>query len=149
MIRKAELSEAMALSDLALKSKAFWGYSKEDLQSWVDDLTVTSEMILHCQVFSFVVDDKPVGFYILNPPINNNSELEMLFVLPEFIGKGIGGELLEHAFHQAKIWNVDSVTLLADPNAVPFYESKGFKIIDKKESSIAGRFLPVMKKNLL
>lgn len=146
MIRKAELSEAKVLSDLALKSKAFWGYSKEDLKSWIDDLTVTHEMILHCQVFSFIVDDKPDGFYILNPPINNNSELEMLFVLPEYIGKGIGGKLLEHAFHQTKKGNVDSVTLLADPNAVPFYESKGFKIIDKKESSIAGRFLPVMQK---
>lgn len=148
MIRKAELSDAKRLSDLALKSKAYWGYSKEDLQSWVDDLTVTPQMILKCQVFLYVIEEKPVGFYILNPPTNRNSELEMLFVLPNFIGKGIGGFLLEHAFNKAKILPVVSITLLADPNAVPFYEKKGFKVIDKKESSIAGRFLPIMKKSI-
>tara|TARA_B110001454_G_scaffold58997_1_gene57727 strand:- start:69 stop:191 length:123 start_codon:yes stop_codon:yes gene_type:complete len=40
------------------------------------------------------------------------------------------------------------MTLLADPNAVPFYDKKGFYEVDKKESSIPGRFLPVLQKYL-
>lgn len=40
------------------------------------------------------------------------------------------------------------MTVLADPNAVPFYSSQGFVIVAKKDSSIAGRFLSVMQKDL-
>jgi hypothetical protein len=38
--------------------------------------------------------------------------------------------------------------VVADPNAVSFYVSKGFHEIDRKESTIPGRFLPVMQKDL-
>ena len=72
----------------------------------------------------------------------------MLFVLPQFIGKGIGKQLLYDSFKQAKLKEANRITLLADPNAVPFYIKHGFIIVDKKESSIPNRFLPVMKKDL-
>lgn len=148
MIARAKLSDAKLLSEIAIISKAFWGYKKEDLQSWVNDLTVTDNMIIECDVYQYAIDSKTVGFYVLNPPEKENSELEMLFVLPAFIGKGIGKQLLLHAFEKAKTMSSKTMTLLADPNAVPFYESQDFIIIDKKESSIAGRFLPVMLKYL-
>ena len=72
----------------------------------------------------------------------------MLFVLPEFIGKGIGEKLLLNAVEQAKSLNAISMTLLADPNAEEFYKSQGFIAVDKKESSVKNRFLPVMQKDL-
>lgn len=149
MIVKATISDAKKLTEIALKSKAFWGYSNELIESWREDLTITSVMISNCKVFKFLVDAKIAGFYVLNPPKNNTIVLEMLFVLPKFIGKGIGKQLLLHSFEKAKIQAVKSMTLLADPNAVAFYYSQGFYKIDKKESSIAGRFLPVMQKDLV
>lgn len=148
MIVSVDESDAQILTEIALKSKSFWGYSNELLESWRNDLTVTSTMISNCAIFKFLVDDHIVGFYILNPPKEKSIELEMLFVLPEFIGKGIGKQLLQHSFEKALKLNVNSMTLLADPNAVPFYESRGFYEIDKKESAIPGRFLPVLQKDL-
>ena len=148
MIVKANISDTKLLSEIAMISKSFWGYTKQQLDSWVDDLTVSEKLILETHTFNFLVEDKIVGFYILNQPQNNNCELEMLFVLPNFIGKGIGKQLLQHAFKKAKNLNVKTVALLADPNSVAFYTFQGFKIIDKKESSIAGRFLPIMQKDL-
>lgn len=148
MITRAKLSDAKLLSEIAIVSKAFWGYENHHLQSWINDLTVTEELIIKCDVYQYNIDKTTVGFYILNAPEKGNSELEMLFVLPDFIGKGIGKQLLLHAFKEAKKLNSKTMTLLADPNAVPFYESQGFKIIDKKESSITGRFLPIMLKTL-
>lgn len=148
MIIPTDISDVDLLTEIALKSKAFWGYSDELVESWRDDLTVTSNMISESYIFKYMTDDAIAGFYFLNPPIENKIELEMLFVLPKFIGKGIGKKLLKHAFNKAKDLNATSMTLLADPNAVPFYKSKGFTIIDKKESTIAGRFLSVMQKDL-
>ncbi|ARV15328.1 GNAT family N-acetyltransferase [Polaribacter sp. SA4-12] len=148
MIVRVDESDAQELTEIALKSKSFWGYSNELLESWRNNLTVTSAMISNCAIFKFLVDDRITGFYILNPPKKKSIELEMLFVLPEFIDKGIGKQLLLHSFDKALKLNVNSMTLLADPNAVPFYKSRGFYEIDKKESAILGRFLPVLKKDL-
>jgi GNAT superfamily N-acetyltransferase len=105
-------------------------------------------MFQTCSIFKFHLANRTAGFYILNPPEDNSVELEMLFVLPEFIGKGIGKQLMQHAFREATKLNVMSMTLLADPYAVDFYKSQGFYQIDKKESSIPNRFLPILKKDL-
>ena len=147
-IQPAPLNSAPLLSVLALKSKAHWGYADELLKSWTHDLTVSEKMIQEMMVYKFISDAKIIGFYILNQPKEKSIELEFLFVLPNFIGKGIGNQLLNHAFSNAVSLNCKKMILLADPNAAPFYQSKGFVMIDRKESSIAGRFLPVMQKNL-
>lgn len=148
MIISAIASDAKRLTKIALKAKSFWGYSDTLIESWRQDLTVPEKMIQEMIVNKYVQDDKIVGFYILNQPQKKAIELEFLFVLPKFIGKGIGKELLLHSFEKAKSFNCTEMTLLADPNAKDFYQSKGFKIIDEKESSISDRFLPVMKKDL-
>ena len=148
MILPAEIIDGKLLTELALTSKAFWGYNADLVESWRNDLTVTSEMIIERMVFNFFQDEKLAGFYMLNPPKENHIELEMLFVLPDFIGKGIGKKLLLHAVEKAKKLNAISMTLLADPNAEKFYKSQEFKVIDKKESSVKNRFLPVMQKDL-
>ena len=148
MIQIATIKDTDLLTNIALLSKAHWGYSNELIDSWRGDLTVTSKMIEDVFVYKFVQNDKIAGYYILNQPIENNIELEMLFILPEFIGKGIGKKLLLHAFTKALNLNANELTLLADPNAVAFYESQGFIIIDKKESIIPNRFLPIMQKDL-
>lgn len=149
MIITAKTSDANQLTQIALTSKAFWGYNDELLQSWKDDLTVTATMITEMNVYTFIFDEKIVGFYILNQPKENTVELEFLFVLPEFIGKGIGKQLLKHVIEKAKTFMCTSITVLADPNAEDFYKSHGFTVFSQKESSVKGRFLPIMEKLLV
>ncbi|CAM1351307.1 GNAT family N-acetyltransferase [Tenacibaculum insulae] len=148
MITKATIKDVDLLTNIALISKAHWGYSNELIESWRTDLTVTLKMIEEAMVYKFIQNNKIAGFYILNQSKENNIELEMLFILPEFIGKGIGKKLLLHAFKESQRLNTNTITLLADPNAIAFYKSQGFKIIDKKESTIPNRFLPIMQKDL-
>lgn len=148
MIISANINDAKQLTQIALKSKAFWGYSDEQIESWREDLTVSEKMIEEMMVYKFAFESSIVGFYILNQPKENRIELEFLFVLPKFIGKGIGNQLIQDAFKKAISLNCATIFLVADPNAVPFYQSKDFVIIDKKESAIFGRFLPVMQRGL-
>jgi N-acetylglutamate synthase-like GNAT family acetyltransferase len=148
MIVIANIFDSKILTQIALKSKSFWGYSDELIESWTQELMVSESIIQEMIVFKFIINDKIVGFYVLNQPKEQSIELEFLFVLPDFIGKGIGGQLINHAFKKAKELDSKQVVLFADPNAVSFYESKGFTIIDKKESAIFGRFLPLMQKDL-
>ena len=148
MITRTIPTDAERITEIALISKAFWGYSEELVESWRDDLTVTSKMIETMKVFKFLQEDVIVGFYILNIPDTDSVELEFLFVLPDFIGKGIGEELLNNAVKEEKLMHCHTMTVLADPNAETFYQSQGFKVIEKKKSSIPNRFLPVMEKDL-
>jgi len=148
MIVSADFLEAEELTQIALKSKAFWGYSSELIDSWRADLTVTTKTIKTCNVYKFVIDEVAVGFYVLNNPKEEFVKLEMLFVLPKFIGKGIGKKLLTHALEKAIFFNVKAIALVADPNAIPFYTSQGFVEKEQIGSAILGRFLSLMQKDL-
>lgn len=148
MIVPADFLEAEQLTQIALKSKAFWGYSSDLIERWRADLTVTTKTIQICQVYKFMVDDVTVGFYVLNNPKEELVKLEMLFVLPKFIGKGIGKKLLIHALEKAIVSNAKTIELVADPNAIPFYKSQGFVEKEQIGSAILGRFLSLMQKDL-
>lgn len=149
MIVSATKNDVQNLTQIALISKAYWGYTEKQIQSWTEDLTVTHKMIEEMMVFKFISNNKIVGFYILNQPKNSTIELEFLFVHPDVIGQKIGKRLLTHAIEKATLLNAKAMTLLADPNAQAFYESQGFISTGKKESSIPNRFLPIMKKDLI
>ena len=43
MIVPADFLEAEQLTQIALKSKAFWGYSSDLIEGWRADLTVTTK----------------------------------------------------------------------------------------------------------
>lgn len=145
MILSAKNSDANILTDIALKSKAFWGYSDEQIESWREDLTITPKMFEEWNIYKYIVDDEIAGFYILNRANIRTSILEFLFVTPKFIKKGIGSKLLNHAKAYCITGSSAIMNVLSDPNAAAFYEKNGFKVIGKRESSIKGRFLPEME----
>jgi len=148
MIVKAEEIDATKLTEIAINSKSHWGYSLDLIKSWETDLTITSKMIDEFEVYKFLIDKSIVGFYVLSYPKKSVSELEFLFIEQVFIGKGIGKNLLQHAFKIAKKNKTHFMLVLSDPNAEAFYSKFGFVTINKKESSVKNRFLPFMQKDL-
>jgi ribosomal protein S18 acetylase RimI-like enzyme len=148
-IIKANITDGNALTVLTLKSKAYWGYTDDQIESWKDDLTISSDYVSNNQVFKLVADDKLVGFYAFLPETNTKVALNFLFVAPEFIGKGFGKILMNDFLERIKKLQYKTVTLVADPNAEAFYKSAGFNVTEKLESSIEGRFLPVMEKEII
>lgn len=148
MILVATTSDAKLLTEIAVQSKGFWGYSKELLSSWKEELTVSETMISEMIVFKYLINNQIIGFYILQIINPQKAKLEFLFIAPKFIGKGIGSQLLKHATIKASKMKIESLFVLSDPNAVVFYKNNGFVTVAKKESTIASRFLPVMQKDL-
>jgi GNAT superfamily N-acetyltransferase len=74
--------------------------------------------------------------------------VEHLWVRPDHIGKGLGTALLEHALEACIADRHQSVKVVADPNAVPFYRARGFETIGYHPSRPGDRQLPVMEKRL-
>jgi GNAT superfamily N-acetyltransferase len=152
-IRRAHVSEGEALSELAMRSKAFWGYDDAFMEQCRAELTVAPEAITAGEVWVATDDEGRILGQVQLVPESGESraiELHMIFVEPEAIGSGVGRMLWEHAEARARALGGETLGLDADPNAVPFYERMGMRIVGESPSgSIPGRFLPRMAKSLL
>lgn len=146
--RKAGPDDAEALSSLAFRAKASWGYDIEFMKRCRDELTYSGDDIdaprFRFQVCEF--KDEIVGFYALEMLSKKEGELEGLFVKPEYLRKGIGKLLIERLREEAMLLGIGTVTIQGDPNAEDFYLAIGARPAGYRESaSIPGRFLPVFK----
>ena len=144
-IRNAVVLEATLLSDLAMRSKAYWGYSKEFMEKCRAELSVQPFDIENptCQYFVGELNDKLAGFYALQRLSKSEFELEALFVEPNHIGIGVGRALLSHAKNQASELGGQVLKIQGDPHAEEFYRAAGGVLTGtQKSASIDGRFLP-------
>ncbi|GEC06375.1 N-acetyltransferase [Streptomyces spinoverrucosus] len=144
LIRPARTTEAEALSDLALRSKAHWGYDTEFLEACRDELTVEASEVAYRRATVAERDGRILGFTTLEgkPP---TGVLGMMFVEPQVIGQGIGRLLFEHTMAAGRALGFAQVTIDAHPNAEPFYRAMGaVRTGNVPSGSIAGRLLPRM-----
>lgn len=144
-LRPAHAAEAAKLSDLAMRSKAYWGYDPAFLAACRDELTVAPQACDGVHVLAAEQDGVLVGYYQLTgePP---DGELAALFVDPATIGRGIGGELIAHARGHAYHLGYRMLTIESDPHAEPFYIHAGARRVGETPSgSIADRVLPTLE----
>jgi GNAT superfamily N-acetyltransferase len=147
-IRRANLAEAEALTDLVLRSKAYWGYDTAFMAFCRAELTVRVEAIEGGDVWVAESEGALAGLLEVVPD-SGKAEIRLIFVAPERMGEGIGGALWRHAEERARVLQSDCIECDADPNAVPFYERMGMEVIGQSPSgSIPGRMLPRMRKVL-
>ncbi|MCU7616157.1 GNAT family N-acetyltransferase [Chryseobacterium sp. PBS4-4] len=144
-IIKANSDDDKILTEITKRSKAYWGYSDEQMDEWSDLLTITSEYIQNNEVYKLIVNQSVVAYYCYFEIENNSVRLDNLFVSPENIGKGYGKLLMNDFILKIKQSQRSRIILDADPNAQKFYESFGFVKSGQIETSIKDRFLPIME----
>ena len=145
-IRAALPQDSQPLTALALRSKAHWGYSQEFMEACRQELSQSREKVNAPQFYFFVseIAGTITGFYALEQLFPTEFELEALFVEPDWIGRGIGRLLMEHAKAKALSLGGRLIYIQADPNAAGFYKAMGGILTSQKESaSVPGRFLPL------
>jgi GNAT superfamily N-acetyltransferase len=145
-IRAALAEEAPALSKITLAAKAHWNYPSEWMQAWQRSLTIHSNDIEQSDCYVAVVDRALVGFYLLKTELPRLARLEHLWVLPKWMGQGIGRELFLHALAQAKRRGAAGITIESDPHAEGFYLGMGAIRSGLSETVVLGqpRELPVL-----
>ena len=139
------------MSDLALRSKAHWGYSPDFIERCRAELSYREEQLLAEDMRFFALEGPRgvVGFYALARRSEIEIELEALFVEPAFIGRGFGRRLIDHAKSVAASLGADRLTIQGDPNAERFYRAAGGVLTGTRESaSIPGRYLPTFAVSL-
>lgn len=145
VIRACSLSDAEQLTKLAFLSKAHWGYPKEWLDFWQDDLTITPELIEDSIAYIAEAEQQIIGFWVRAAIDSGEPTCGWLFVHPDHMGKGVARALWSEVKKEAEARGIKRFVIEADPNAVPFYLSLGAEKIGEKESTlIAGRFFPII-----
>jgi ribosomal protein S18 acetylase RimI-like enzyme len=148
-IRRALPEEADNLSHIALSAKRHWGYPQRWMEIWRPQLTFNPEYLNENESWVAEVENQPIAFYTLRDK-DKNAWIEDLWVLPEYIGQGVGRRLFLHALSRSRELGYRILQLEADPNAVGFYEKMGMSKISERHSEVDGqpRVLPIMEMSL-
>ena len=143
ILENANLKDIPALNEISLKSKSYWGYPEDWLNSWEEDLTIGTDHINKHQTYKLLLEGEIVGFCVIQ---ENNKEFQIthFWVIPRYIGWGFGKFLMEESLKKG-INSPCKVKVESDPNAEGFYQKFGFKTVSQVESYPKGRYLPVME----
>ena len=104
-----------------------WNY-----QQWSDYLSNTN-----IETWVAYQGATPIGYFELERQAMGTAEIVYFGLVPEFVGKGLGRQLLTDAI--AKAWAIGEKRIwlhtctLDHPNALPNYLNRGFKIFKEEE----------------
>ncbi len=148
-IRRARPAEASLLTELALRSKASWGYDAAFMARCRVALTVDADALRRQP--HYVAENEGgaiLGFYGFEPE-GDAIGLSRFFVEPDAIGSGVGRALMEHAKESARRAGHRTLIAIADPNAAKFYERLGGRPAGSAPSEIdPARPLPILRFDL-
>jgi len=100
----------------AIRGQCIGAYTAEQMLTWTRGMA--KPFYLGC------VDGEPVATGMLDPA---HREVGALFVLPGFIGRGFGRQMLEHLEQVALELGIEEVVLDATLNAAQFYRRRGYE----------------------
>lgn len=125
-IRPAAPEEAEELTDVAWRSKGYWEYPVELMNEFREVLTITEDFLENnpAYVLENEETEEIMGFYAIEQRAGE-WWLEHLWVTPEHIGEGLGGELFLHACETAETVGAEVLNIESDPNAEDFYTHMG------------------------
>lgn len=156
LIRPGRADEAADLSDLALRSKAHWGYDQAFLDRCRPELTLTPTDVKQRRTAVAELDGKIAGFVTVvgdpaapapagSAPGVVEGELDMLFIDPWAIGQGVGRRLFDHAAKAAAAEGFTALFIVSDPQAEGFYLRLGAIRDGESVSPSTGRALPLLR----
>jgi GNAT superfamily N-acetyltransferase len=125
-IRFARLSERAALEQLQRRSSLHQPMYRAQLEAHPDAIELPAGQIAAGLVRVAEQDGALVGFAVLLDRSGDACELDGLFVEPEQMRGGVGRTLVDDAIRIARERGAMRIEVVANPQAVAFYEAVGF-----------------------
>ena len=134
-IRLARADEREGLEGLQRRASMALEEYRAHLEAHPDAVQLPAEQIANGQVFVAEEEGQVAGFAALV-----DGELDGLFVEPALWRRGIGRLLVEEAVHEARRQG-RSITVVASPTALGFYQRCGFSTEGEEQT----RFGPAIR----
>ena len=150
VIRSAVPDDAGALTELAMRSKAHWGYDARFMELCRAELTMTAARMAEEEIVVAGRTDRELsGFTSFVREPDGTVEVMNCFVEPALIGTGIGHALMTELIARARAMGIAVMMVDSDPQAEGFYRRHGFRRVGEAPSgSIPGRSLPRLRLDL-
>ena len=145
-LRAAAVSDAAALTALARRAKATWGYPTAWLDAWERDLAITPELIASHWVLVAERDGELAGMIALFVA-DGRASIEHAWIAPEHQRAGVGARLVTAALLEGAARGAREVTVESDPHAAGFYEGLGARrrgVLAAPMPGAPDRTLPVL-----
>jgi len=128
-IRDALPAEAAALAALQRRSSDVWEEYRAALAANPDAIEPPSQAVAEGRVRVAVdASQRRLGFSVVLPVVHGRCELDDLFVEPDSMGLGVGRLLVGDVASRAAAAGASQVDVIANPNALGFYERVGFRV---------------------
>lgn len=115
-IRRAGGADAAALTELALRSKAVWGYDAAFMEACRAELNLSADDVLCHPTYLIEGRDGPIGHYQLRLR-GDTADVWHVFVAPEAIRTGLGRLLWRHLEQTARAAGATRLEVDPDPHA--------------------------------
>lgn len=142
-IRAVRPDEGERLREIAIVSKAHWGYDLEFVRRWAARGDYSPSGLRGRDIRVAEIDARLVAWAALVPR-GDLVWLDDLWVEPEWIGKGVGSLLFRWAVDRGRAVGGKRLEWQAEPNSVGFYDKLGGRYLRDGEPTSWGRVLPVM-----
>ena len=142
-IRTARPDEGERLREIAIVSKAHWGYDPDFVRQWAARGDFSAAGLRGKDVQVAEAAGRPIAWAALIAR-RDVMWLDDLWVEPEWIGQGVGSLLFRWAVERGRAVGGERLEWQAEPNSVGFYEKLGGRYLRDGEPTSWGRVLPVM-----
>ena len=132
--RLAEPDEIHALEALQLRASLMWDDDRPHLLAHPEAVEIPVQQVLDGHVRIVEHHGIPVGFSVVLPSGNHEAELDGLFVEPDHWRQGYGRVLIDDAAETARARGISTLNVIANPNALGFYQQLGFEHVGMAET---------------
>jgi ribosomal protein S18 acetylase RimI-like enzyme len=142
----ADLDTLRALGITTFKAAFESQNNPEDFRFYLDKAFSREQLTKelhhpHMQFYFVLRRNKIIGYFKINtesgqsePESEDSAELERFYVLPEYIGGGLGSQMMQHIVDLVKSWKKSYLWLGVwemNRDAIRFYERHGFVKYDE------------------
>lgn len=131
------------MRDIAIAAKAYWGYDLDRVKEWAAMGDFSSAGLAKREVYVAEVRRRPVGWagLILKGDV---CWLDDLWIEPQWIRRGIGRRLFDHAMERGRQLGARRMEWEAERHAIGFYEKMGGRYVREGAPGVWGRSNAVM-----
>jgi GNAT superfamily N-acetyltransferase len=142
-IREGAVADFARVREIAVASKAHWGYDLAQVEEWAEAGGFDPESLSRRLMYVAEHEGEPVGWASLIPR-GKVGWLEDLWIEPSWIGCGVGSLLFQNVADRARELGAERLEWEAEPNARGFYERMGATYVRDSEVTEWGRVLEVL-----
>lgn len=141
-IELASVLDCELLTQTAITSKQYWGYSDTLIEQWKDQLTITEESFANSTIFKCFNEGEYIGFFAVKEK-KDYMQLDHLWLLPSHIKKGYGAQIMNRVKEYAHQRGSRYIEVYADPNSNGYYEKQGGQVIHQILTCVPGRMMNI------